>query len=236
MDYFYCTRITADSFTIDGEEASHLLHVMRKKEGDEIRLVDGLGTAYDARIESVAKHAASGSVLRSYAGHHEPALRLTLAVGLLKNPSKFDFIVEKVTELGVYEIIPLSTERTIPSHDKSDRWQKLALAAMKQSGRSFLPHVHPVRSLKELLADPRPFDRKLIAHERPLDGAPTPAFLSTASAVILVGPEGGFSDAEVEAAAAAGYRPWYLGERRLRTETASVVTVAQAILSSAVPG
>jgi 16S rRNA (uracil1498-N3)-methyltransferase len=102
---------------------------------------------------------------------------------------------------------------------------------MKQSGRSYLPQVHPVRTLKELLADPRAFDRTLIAHERPVEGTPGPDLATAASALILVGPEGGFSDAEVAAATAAGCRCWYLGERRLRTETACVVTVAQAILS-----
>jgi 16S rRNA (uracil1498-N3)-methyltransferase len=234
MDYFYTTQIHGSDFTIDGEEAAHLTHVMRKKEGDEIRIVDGKGTAYDARIESVSKRAAAGVILQAYPGHHEPSCNVTLAVALLKNPSKFDFLVEKVTELGVHEIIPLLTERTIPSHAKSDRWQKLALAAMKQSGRSYLPAVQPLRTLADVLAASGAFDRTLIAHERPLEGRSVPAqFQEVSSAIILIGPEGGFSDAEMEKALAAGYQPWYLGERRLRTETAAVVAAALALLRQA---
>jgi 16S rRNA (uracil1498-N3)-methyltransferase len=231
MDYFYCTQVRGNAFTIDDEEAAHLLHVMRKKEGDEIRIVDGRGTAYDARIESVTKRAASGAILATYPNHHEPACKVTLAVALLKNPSKYDFLVEKVTELGVHEIIPLATERTIPSHDKADRWQKLALAAMKQSGRSYLPVVQPVKMLKTFLAEDRSFGLKLIAHEQQLSGAAAPRFAGTSSVAILVGPEGGFSEGEVGEALAKGFHPWYLGERRLRTETAAIVAVAHAIAS-----
>ena len=96
MDYFYCPQVRGTGFSIEGEEVTHLVHVMRKKEGDEIRIVDGLGTAYDARIESVSRTAAAGTILRTYERHNEPALALTLAVGLLKNPSKFDFLIESV--------------------------------------------------------------------------------------------------------------------------------------------
>src|SRR5258707_81233 len=143
MDYFYCPpqNIRNDTFLIDDEEFSHLVHVMRKKEGDEIMIVDGGGHAFEARIEEVRQKTARGTITRGYTNLHEPRIDVTVAVGILKNPSKFDFLVEKVTELGVRQIVPLLTERTIPAHAKIDRWQKLALAAMKQSGRSFLPRV-----------------------------------------------------------------------------------------------
>lgn len=232
MDYFYSTQIRGTSFSIDEEESAHLVHVMRKKEGDEIRIVDGRGTAYDARIDAISKKVASGTILRSFPRHHEPSRSVTLAVGVLKNPSKFDFLVEKVTELGVSEIIPLSTERTIPTHAKTDRWQKLALAAMKQSGRSLLPRIGEMQPLAEMLALPERPDLKLIAHERSTsEASATVDFQGVASAVILVGPEGGFSDAELEQAIAAGYRSWYFGERRLRTETAAVVAATLALIA-----
>lgn len=123
MDYFYCppNHISGTGFIIDEDEFSHLVHVMRKKEGDEIRIVDGHGNAYDARLEEIKKKTASGTITKTYPHHNEPALKLTVAVGVLKNPSKFDFLVEKITELGVREIIPMITERTIPSHAKTDR-------------------------------------------------------------------------------------------------------------------
>ncbi len=233
MDYFYCPpdHISGTRFTIDDEEFSHLVHVMRKQEGDEIRIVDGKGTAYDARLEEIKKKIAVGTIARTYPHHNEPALKLTVAVGVLKNPSKFDFLVEKITELGVREIIPMVTERTIPSHAKIDRWQKLALAAMKQSGRAFLPEVREMQSLTDVLSHHSSHSMKLIAHEKRIEGFHLKKKPSDVrSMIVLVGPEGGFSEDEMYQAVAAGFVPWYLGERRMRTETAAVVISAMALL------
>jgi 16S rRNA (uracil1498-N3)-methyltransferase len=234
MDYFYAPpdRIDGTSVLIDGEELSHLVHVMRKKEGDEIMVVDGEGSAYDVVLEAVTKRSARGLIRHSHRHYHEPASRVTLAVGILKNPSKFDFLVEKATEVGVIAIIPLRTERTIPAHAKIDRWQKLALAAMKQSGRSYLPRVKELISLEELVRTGTAFQRRLIAHSEAV--APLPAaerlVPEPESTLILVGPEGGFSESEVSKCVGAGFRPVYLGERRLRTETASIALATLAIL------
>lgn len=234
MDYFYCPpdKITPESFSIDGEEYSHLVHVMRKKEGDLIRIVDGLGNAYDARLLSVKHKSAHGTLLKKYEQHGEPSVQITLAVGMLKNFAKFDFLVEKATELGVRKIIPLRTERTIPLHAKIARWQKLVLAAMKQSGRSFLPHVSEALSLEDLLENGPQTDAKLVAHEQLLPGAPSgfPRFKDRSSLLIVVGPEGGLSDQEVSECLKKGFQPVYLGTRRLRTETAAIVTVALTLL------
>src|SRR5207237_291502 len=157
--------ISKDSLLLDGEEFSHLVHVMRKKEGDEIRVVDGMGTAYDVQLGAVTKHMVRCGILETHSHHHEPSRLVTLGVGVLKNPSKFDFLVEKSTELGVHEIIPLQTERTIPHHAKVERWQKLALAAMKQCGRSYLPIVRTLTTLDELITQRDRFALRLIAHE-----------------------------------------------------------------------
>ncbi len=232
MDYFYTTDIHGTSFSIEGDEAAHLSHVMRMKPGDEIRIVDGRGTAYDARIDALTKKSVNGTILATYVHHNESQREVTVAVGLLKNPSKFDFLIEKVTELGVREIMPITTARTISAHAKSDRWQKLALAAMKQSGRSFLPKVHELRTLADVLADPRTYDRKLIAHEQPDPAALRSGGFAAGSAIILIGPEGGFTAEEKSAAEKAGYQHWYLGERRLRTETAAIVAAAMALIES----
>ncbi|MBI4548590.1 MAG: 16S rRNA (uracil(1498)-N(3))-methyltransferase [Ignavibacteriae bacterium] len=230
MDYFYCPsdHITKDTLIIDGEEFAHLTHVMRKKVGDVFFVVDGNGRAYEVRFDEIKKKTARCSILQQHSDYHEPTKDVTLGVGVLKNPSRFDFLVEKVTELGVKEIIPLHTKRTIPSHGKVDRWQKLALAAMKQSGRSYLPRVKPLMTLAEVFTHCRESNLKLIAHEK----TNTPTRLqkiitaSAQSVTILIGPEGGFSDHEVERAIAAGYTPVALGKGRLRTETAAIVLTA----------
>jgi 16S rRNA (uracil1498-N3)-methyltransferase len=234
MDYFYAPpgRIDGRSVIIDGEELAHLVHVMRKKAGDEVMVVDGNGNAYDVILEEVTKHSARGAIRKSFRNYHETEIRVTLAVAILKNPSKFDFLVEKTTEVGVAAIIPLRTERTIPNHAKTDRWQKLALAAMKQSGRSCLPRVYELTGLDELLQTAAAFQSRIIAHsEAPASPAPPgPILTGPGPALILVGPEGGFSDAEVERCAGEGFKPVYLGDRRLRTETAAIALATLAIL------
>lgn len=235
MDYFYCPpeQISSGSIVIDGDEFAHLVHVMRKKVGDEIRIVNGRGTAYDVRLDELKKKTAHGKILVAYEHHHESPVMVKIAAGLLKNPSKFDFLVEKVTEIGVRGIVPLQTDRTIPHHAKIGRWQKLALSAMKQSGRSHLPVVSELTPLDVLLKDRAPFDLKIIAHEQELPASirivPSPS-KQDHTVLLLVGPEGGFTDDEVFAALERGFLPMYLGERRLRTETAAIVLAAATML------
>jgi 16S rRNA (uracil1498-N3)-methyltransferase len=233
MDYFYVPpeRIEAGYVVIDGEELAHLAHVMRKKEGDEIMVVDGEGNAFDVLLSTVTKRSARGIIRKSYAKYHEPAIHVTLAVGILKNPSKFDFLVEKATEVGVTEIIPLRTDRTIPSRAKSPRWQKLALSAMKQCGRSCLPRVKNLTGFDDVLRAGAGYGRKLIAHpESVRAGSPGLSPPAAERTLILVGPEGGFTEDEIARALGAGFEPVFLGERRLRTETAAVALAALIIL------
>jgi 16S rRNA (uracil1498-N3)-methyltransferase len=230
MDYFYCPpeKISGTTFTIEGEEFAHLVHVMRKKAGDVIRIVDGSGSAYDAVIDDLNKKIAYGKITASYSHHNEPEISVTLAVGVLKNPSRYDFLVEKATELGVATIIPLKTHRVITGHAKSDRWQKLALAAMKQSCRSRLPEVMLLHAFEELRSLEKSFDLKIIAHEA-FDDTKTMRNIHLGSAkniLLLIGPEGGLTDEEVNACIAEGYKPMFLGARRLRTETAAIAAMA----------
>jgi 16S rRNA (uracil1498-N3)-methyltransferase len=233
VDSFYCPpeKISDGSVVIDGDEFNHLFHVMRKKEGDIIQVVDGAGTAYDVRLDDVARRSARGSVSAVHRGLNVAPFTLALAVGILKNPSRFDFLVEKATELGARAIIPLITRRTIPSHAKVDRWRKLALAAMKQCGRSVLPAVTDVIRLEELPDEPGTVT--LLAHEAAAHGETLPSLVAgrPKAVTIIIGPEGGFDDEEIERCAARGYRTFSLGERRLRTETAAIVAAALAVSS-----
>ncbi|MBI5475297.1 MAG: 16S rRNA (uracil(1498)-N(3))-methyltransferase [Ignavibacteriales bacterium] len=233
MDYFYSQNISEKEVIIDGDEFAHLTHVMRKTSGDIIRVVDGLGTAFDVRLNEIKKHTAHGTILQEFKHHNEPSNEIAIAVGILKNPSKFDFLVEKTTELGVRKIIPLLTERTIPTHAKIDRWQKLALSAMKQSGRSFLPVVEELTTFDDLLKRNREYEYKLIAHEKKNPGVHIQhdsKVLGHKNILILIGPEGGFSDDEVERSVSSGFKLLFLGDRRLRTETAAIVAAAKLIV------
>jgi 16S rRNA (uracil1498-N3)-methyltransferase len=235
MEYFYTPPhlISAHELTIEGEEFSHLTHVMRKKAGDTTRVVDGAGTAYDVTIAEITRRTARCKITQTHPRLNEPAIDVILGVPILKNASKFDFLIEKVTELGVNTIVPLLTERTIPRHAKTDRWQKLALAAMKQSGRCVLPVVRELTRFDDFITS-APHNRlKLIPHEKadlPLMEVLRQQDLS--SITMCIGPEGGFSDEEITLAQGAGFQPVSLGPRRLRTETAAIATVSAVHLQT----
>jgi len=236
MDYFYTPPhlIERTLLVIEGDEYSHLTHVMRKNVGDPLCVVDGTGTAYDVVITALNKRIATCEIRAKHARWNEPATEITLAVGLLKNASRFDFLVEKTTELGVASIIPLLTERSIPRHARVDRWQKLALAAMKQSGRCIIPQVHPLTPLRDVLSAAHGSALRIILHETA--ELPLATWLSgrqdqlSTAVTICIGPEGGFSNEEIDLATRAGFIPVNLGSRRLRTETAAIISVGSVVL------
>lgn len=235
MDYFYTPPeyITRTEVEITGDEFNHLVHVMRRSIGDSIRVVDGKGTAYDVILTSIKKRTAVGIINDRYDHHGEPDIAVHLAVGVLKNPAKFDFLVEKVTELGAQRIIPLMTERTFPKHAKVARWQKLALAAMKQCGRSVLPQVDEMQTVPEVLKTIRSYNLAIVCHESQEARQSVSSLLQMKSAtsqiLLLVGPEGGFSDSEVDSCVKAGCSVASFGSRRLRTETAAILAVGLAL-------
>jgi 16S rRNA (uracil1498-N3)-methyltransferase len=231
LDYFYTPpqNIKPDHIIISGDEFNHLEHVIRKKVGDRIMVVDGLCMAYEVEITKFDKRAIEAKIIAKHKNHNESGLNVTISVGMLKNPAKFDFLVEKVSELGVREIIPLHTERTIPEHAKTERWQKLALAAMKQCRRSFLPTVQPLTSLDKLLEASGKFELKLLFHNDTQQQHHINELLNDTklkSVLILIGPEGGFSETEIEKAVDNGFKTISLGARRLRTETAAIAASA----------
>lgn len=225
MEYFFTppSHISKTGLTIEGAEFAHLTHVMRKKAGEAIRVVDGIGNAYDVVIESLNKHVAQCSIHARHQRLHEPSVDVTVAVAILKNHAKFDFLVEKCTELGVNTIVPLLSERTIPRHAKTERWQKLALAAMKQSERCVLPAVQPLMPFPDFIKGANA-EQKIIAHEKA--EASSTFDTSVSRITICIGPEGGFSEGEIASATGSGFVAVSLGERRLRTETAAVVSAA----------
>lgn len=233
MDYFWTPpeQISGDLAVIDGDEFSHLSHVMRKRVGDAICIVDGRGNAYDCIITMVDRRTASCSIQTHHHRLNEPGIRLTLAVAMLKHGGRFDLIVEKGTEIGVSSFIPLLTERTIPRTAKVERWQKHALAAMKQSGRCVLPMVSSPMKFSAFIEASAAAGKKFIPHEKistpPLESLSVAE--SDSDVVVCIGPEGGFTDAEIDLATGAGFNAVSLGARRLRTETAAIVAAALSI-------
>ncbi len=218
----------------DAGEARHMLRALRLGPGDMVAALDGSGREYTVRLDRVSPDAAVGTVLASAETRVESPLAITLAQAVPK-ADKFATIVRAVTELGVVRIVPIISERTIvrpdSKHwpDRVKRWQRVAAEATKQCGRTVVPPVERPRPFEEfLLAETRDGLRLCLWEDetRPLAAILAAAGGRLASATILVGPEGGFSAAEVERARAHGFASTSLGPRVLRTETAGPAIVA----------
>ena len=231
-EYFYTNpeNISQNFVEIKGEELKHLSRVVRKKVRDIIYVIDGKGNLYTVLLTEIKKQVARGEIQKRTRFAGESNFNLTIAQAVPKG-SRFDLVVEKGTELGVSAFIPLICERSIVdvSTAKMSRWRKVAIAAMKQCGRSVLPEILSAQSVKEIVENKTVLQPGLIAHQdkwekslnaviQPLKKKNDPA----KSAVILIGPEGGFTPEEVKTATENGFVPFSLGSRRLRSETAEL--------------
>lgn len=214
------------------DETRHAVRALRKQAGDEIIVVDGEGGWYRVQLDHIGDRRAAGTVLQTRREVGEPAYRLTIGFGLIKNRNRFETFAEKAVELGVREIIPLHTTRTEKQGIKTDRTRNVMIAAMKQSGRCRLPALSAPTALPAVLDRYDTFDAVLVAHEAAEAAPSIRAALADASAaarmLVLVGPEGGFTDDEVGHVIRAGGQAVSLGPRRLRAETAGIA-VAVAV-------
>jgi 16S rRNA (uracil1498-N3)-methyltransferase len=235
MEYFYVRQEDVSSHTLilRSDESKHLVRVMRKKAGDRIFITDGNDTMYEAVIVGCGKTDTHCDIAVIHRKYNEPSLDVTLAVSLLKNPARFDYLIEKATELGVRTIIPLFCERTITQHEKHDRLEKVALAAMKQCGRSWLPRIQSAQKYNLVISNSSHWQLKILPHEKSNSLQTISSELKLHddlhSVLIAIGPEGGFSETEVALAEHNGFKIISLGSRRLRTETAAVVALAELL-------
>ena len=211
------------------EEEVHHVRVLRLRPGDPIQTVDGRGQWFLAEIEKMADGVVWARPISEGKWVGEPEVRATLAVGLLKG-ERFDLLVEKTTELGVHRIIPLITKYAVRhsiSPSRTERWRRIARAAMKQCGRSWLPEVSEPIPLEKALGEMADMELKLIAWERERNRGLREVLPEhkVRSVGVLVGPEGGFTEEEVASARKAGFIPLSLGPRRLRSETAGILAL-----------
>ena len=230
MQLFYCKDITPNAFcTLDAEESRHAVRVLRLREGDELNVTDGRGNLYCCQIVEANDKACVVEASELLSAFHFPLSTLHLTVAPTKNPSRMEWLVEKAVEIGVGEITLLNCDHSERSFLKTDRLEKLAVSAMKQSLHTVLPEIHPAVSLRDLLSTFRfPLStQKFIAHCE-ADKPRTPlasALKPSQNAVVLIGPEGDFSEEEIALALDCGFHPVSLGPSRLRTETAALYAV-----------
>jgi 16S rRNA (uracil1498-N3)-methyltransferase len=227
---FYNPNLSSGKFS--PEESHHAVDVLRLRSGDSAAIFDGKGTEARVRLTQVSADEVSYETL-STARTPPPSCRIRFGQALIK-PVGMDLLIQKLTELGVSEIWPIASERSIskPSGEKriSHRWESIALSACKQSGQNWLPKIHEVGPLDNFLSAPNPAPAagRIIGSLQP-EAKPLPALLAAVRQAgkppaldLLIGPEGDFTPAEIGRARSAGFQPASLGPLVLRSETASL--------------
>ncbi len=224
LPFFYHHPLTDAHVVLDLSEdtARHVVSVLRMREGEAMILVDGLGTLAQAEILQTAKKRCAVRIL-SLEKQSDTRRPVTVAVSPVKNAARYEWMLEKLTEIGVRRVIPLLTERTVREKMRADRLESIAVSAMLQSQQAWMTEVASPCNLSLLLGDNQ-YKRRYIAHCLPESRTDLRSeSISAESSVILIGPEGDFTSGEIDAAIAAGFMPVSLGEHRLRTETAAIV-------------
>lgn len=222
MQLFYIPVIT-DIFSIEGEEVKHISKVLRKSVGDTIQVTDGKGKGYHASIVGFDKNQINCQLGEEIINDLELSIRVHLAVSPTKNNDRYEWLVEKAVELGVTEITPLIGKHSERRKINLDRLQKIAISAMKQSGRFFLPIIHDVVEFKKFESTS---DQIYFAHCREGEKRIFSDLNFSKDITILIGPEGDFSNEEIEECNNKNYIPIELGNTRLRTETAALYALA----------
>lgn len=233
MPRFYCRPPLPDggTFELPADAAHHAIRVLRLREGDLLEIFDGQGNVVQGVIDGLVGKRVVISDLRLVSSDRESPLPITLAQSLTSS-EKMDWIVQKATELGVTEIQPLDTERSVArltaerAAKRLEHWHQVIVSACEQCGRNVLPRIHPPLDIMAWLVGMRAnAGNKLILLP---DGAVSLKALAAAAqpSVLLIGPEGGFTKLEAESAIDCGFQAIRMGARVLRTETAAIAGLA----------
>lgn len=237
MPKFFTARenISDSEIIIDSEDAKHIKKVLRLNTGDIITVCDGRGIDYEAEIDAVDQNRIICKILSSRVCDTEPNVKVTLYQGLPK-ASKMDYIIQKTTELGITKIVPAKLSRCVVKLEnlsaetkKTERWQKIAYEAAKQSGRGVVPEVSAPMTIDQIIDEVSGDDLCFVPYEceqetRLRDVIDNAAGVKRVS--FIIGPEGGFDITEIEKLKAAGIKTITLGRRILRTETAGEAVLA----------
>jgi len=228
-------QIADGRLLISGEDVNHIRNVLRMRPGEDLEAADENGMVHTCRIRTISPDEVDAEVLFSEESEVELANPIYLFQGLPKS-DKMELIIQKAVELGVKEIIPVSTRRTVVKLDekkassRTARWQAISEAAAKQSKRACIPKVREPVRFTEALKEAGQLDVLMIPYEMARDMDDTKKFLSEIrkgqSIGVFIGPEGGFEEEEVDEAVRHGARAVTLGRRILRTETAAITVLS----------
>ncbi len=233
MQVFYSYKIADNNAVFDPEESQHGVKVLRLRKGSKIYFTDGVGNMYEGEITSDDFRKMEARIISVTRGYGKREYSLHMAVSPLKNHDRFEWFIEKAVEMGIDEITPLICERTEKQTVKSERLRKLIISAMKQSVKSYLPCLHEPAPFNLFVNSPLS-DTKIIAHcSNIFLRDPITSIIERGKNItILVGPEGDFTESEIENAVSHGFRSVSLGESRLRTETAGIVACCSSYLAN----
>lgn len=228
MTLFFVPSLQFPATELPEEEAHHALRVLRLRDGQEVWVTDGQGRIYGGQFEALSNRLARVLLNPEPVKTVKRPSAVTMAVAPLKSNDRFEWFLEKATELGVARIVPLLCEHGERSKFNADRWQRVMLAAVKQSLNPWMPQLDEPVKFADFLK--RNGLKTYIAHCEPGEKPLLAASLEKGEELcICIGPEGDFSSAEIRAARAAGYREVSLGELRLRTETAALTALITAL-------
>ncbi|MEP7142211.1 MAG: RsmE family RNA methyltransferase [Ferruginibacter sp.] len=229
LPFFYSGEIAPDAkqFILSQETSKHIAQILRMKNGEQVQLTDGKGNLFTAEIIDDNKKKCTVQILSTTFQPPSPK-KIIIGISLVKNAHRFEWFLEKATEIGVAEIVPLLCSRTEKQHFRIERMNSILISAMLQSQQAWLPAIHEpvkyaacIKSVKE--------DRglkKFIAHcEKNGDRIELHTYRPFSDSIILIGPEGDFTIDEIDLALQNNFSPVALGNTRLRTETAGMVAV-----------
>ena len=234
MELFYACEADGRVCRLDAEESGHCVRVLRHRSGDEIHVIDGLGTMYRCRLDDDNPKGAEASVLEAFPGWGGHPYHLTVACCPTKNNDRYEWFVEKATEVGVDRIVPVIGERSERKVYKTDRAARIALSATKQSLKARIPEIAEPLSVRDFILQPGA-GLRLIAYcfegdTRRISIQEALRAYDGDDVTVLIGPEGDFSPEEARLAIDHGFIPVHLGASRLRTETAAVLSATAVYL------
>ncbi|WP_188050356.1 16S rRNA (uracil(1498)-N(3))-methyltransferase [Flavobacterium sp. GP15] len=224
MQLFYSPTIneTTETFTFDKEESKHIIKVLRKKDSDLLYVTNGLGFLFKTEITLASDSKCTVKII-SFEKTPPSKFRLHLAVAPTKMNDRYEWFLEKATEIGIHEITPIICDHSERKVINNERFDKILLAAMKQSNELYLPKLNPAITFKEFVNNSNE-NVKMIAHCEDADKKTFKSVLQpNQNITLLIGPEGDFSEKEIALALSNEYIPVSLGNTRLRTETAAIV-------------
>jgi 16S rRNA (uracil1498-N3)-methyltransferase len=227
MQLFYTPDIdfSKGNFTLNKAESKHIVRVLRLTEGKKIYITDGKGNLLKVEITNANQNACEVKVLKRTANHEKRNYYIHMAVAPTKNNDRYEWFLEKATEIGIDEITPIIGQHSERKKIKLERFQKVILSAVKQSLKAYIPKINEAVKLKNFFKNDFDGD-KFIAHCVEDDRKSLKSELKSGRRyLVLIGPEGDFSKEEISIALKKGYTPVTLGNFRLRTETAALAAV-----------